>query len=103
MRNPIAIGLALIVGALLAFYDLRTDDTGIEVGLLLIASVTLAALAPKRWWLIALCVGLPIPIVEIAVAHATILPGGIAALAVAIVGALVGFAIARASRSDAAV
>ncbi len=103
MRDAIAVVLALVVGVFLASYDLRTDDTGIEVGLLLIASVTLAAVAPKRWWLIALCVGLPIPIVEIAVAHATILPGGIAALAVAIVGALVGFAIARVSRSGAAV
>ena len=101
MRNWIAIGVALVVGLLLASYDLRTDDTGIEVGLLLIASVTLAALAPKRWWLVALCVGLPIPIVEIAVAHATIPPAGIAALVVAIVGALIGFAIARASRTNA--
>jgi hypothetical protein len=102
MRNWIAIGLALVVGLLLASYDLRTDDTGIEVGLLLIASVTLAALAPKHWWLIALCVGLPIPIVEIAVAHAALPPAGIAALVVAVVGALIGFAIARASRASAA-
>jgi hypothetical protein len=103
MRSWIAIGLALVVGLLLASYDLRTDDTGIEVGLLLIASVTLAALAPKRWWLVALCVGLPIPIVEIAVAHAALPPAGVAALVVAIVGALIGFAIARASRANAAV
>jgi hypothetical protein len=102
MRNWIAIGVALVVGLLLASYDLRTDDTGIEVGLLLIASVTLAAIAPTRWWLIALCVGLPIPIVEIAVAHATVPPAGIAALVVAIVGALIGFGIARASRTNAA-
>jgi hypothetical protein len=103
MRNWIAIGLALVAGLLLASYDLRTDDTGIEVGLLLIASVTLAALAPKRWWLIALCVGLPIPIVEIAVAHAAVPPAGVAALVVAIIGALIGFGIARASRATAAV
>lgn len=102
MRDAIAIGLALAVGVLLASYDVRTDDTGIEVGLLLIASVTLAALAPRRWWLIALCVGLPIPIVEIAVAHAALPPGGVAALGMAIVGALIGFAIARASRTSAA-
>jgi hypothetical protein len=103
VRNAIAIGVALVVGLLLASYDLRTDDTGIEVGLLLIASVTLAALAPKRWWLIALCVGLPIPIVEIAVAHAALPPAGVAALVVAIIGALIGFGIARASRATAAV
>jgi hypothetical protein len=62
VRDAIAVALALVVGVFLASYDLRTDDTGIEVGLLLIASVTLAAVAPKRWWLIAICVGLPIPI-----------------------------------------
>jgi len=103
MKNAISIGVALVVGVLLAFYDLRTDDTGIEVGLLLIASITLAALAPRRWWLIALCVGFPISIGEIAVAHASVFPpGGVAALGVAIVGALIGFAIGRASRSSAA-
>ena len=102
MKNWIAIALALAAGLLLASYDSRTDDTGIEVGLLLIASVGLAALAPARWWLIALCVGLPIPIAEIAVSHATIPPAGIAALVVAIIGALIGFAIARASRTSAA-
>ena len=103
MRNTNAIALALIVGGLLAFYDLRTDDTGIEVGLLLIASVGLAALAPKRWWLIGLCVGLPIPIVEIAVAHAAIPPAGIAAVVIGILGASIGLGIARASRANAPV
>ena len=103
MRNAIALGLALGVGVLLAAYDLRTDDTGIEVGLLLIASVTLAALASKWRWLVALCVGLPIPVVEIVVAHAAVPPAGIASLGVAIVGALIGFGIARASRTAAAI
>ena len=103
MRSAIAIGLALVVGVLLASYDLRTDDTGIEVGLLLIASATLAALAPTRWWLIALCVGLPIPIAEIVVGRSTVPPAGVVALAVTIIGALIGFAIARASRTSAAV
>lgn len=102
MKNLIVIALAVLAGVALASYDLRTDDTGIEVGLLVIASVTLAALAPKRWWIVALCVGLPIPIMEIVVSHAALPPGGIAALAIAIVGALIGFAISRASRTSAA-
>jgi hypothetical protein len=102
VRNGIAIGLALAVGVLLASYDLRTDDTGIEVGLLLIASMALAAIAPTRWWLIALCVGLPIPIVEVAVTHAGVPPAGAVALVVTIIGALIGFAIARASRTSPA-
>jgi hypothetical protein len=103
VRDAIVVVLALVVGVFLASYDLRTDDTGIEVGLLLIASVTLAVVAPKRWWLIALCVGLPIPIVEIAVAHSALPPAGVFALALTIVGALIGYAIARASRTSAAV
>ena len=103
MRNAVAVGLALVVGVLLSSYDLRTDDTGVELGLLLIASVVLAFVAPRRWWLVALCVGLPIPIVEIAVAHSALPPAGVVALVVTIIGALIGFAIARASRAGAAV
>lgn len=98
MRDAIAVGVALAMGVALARYDLNTDDTGIEVGLLLIASLALAVLAPRRWWIVALCVGLPIPIVEIAIAHASLPPAGVAALGVAIVGALIGLGIARASR-----
>ena len=102
MRNAIAIVLALVVGVLLASYDTRTDDTAIELGLLLIASVALAFVAPTRWWLIALCVGLPIPMAEIVVLRSSIPPAGVVALAVTIVGALIGFAIARGSRAGAA-
>ena len=102
MKHATAIALALLAGVLLAIYDLRTDDTGIEVGLLLIASLLLALLAPKRWWLVALCVGLPIPIVELAVGHASLPPPGVAALGVAIVGAVLGFASARAAMTTAA-
>ena len=101
MKNLIVTALAVLAGVLLASYDLRTDDTGIEVGLLLIVSATLAGLAPRRWWVVALCVGLPIPIVEVAVFHTALPPGGIAALVVAIVGAFIGFGITRASRSSA--
>ena len=86
--------MALVAGALLALYDLRTDDTGIEVGLLLIASVALAALTPRRWWIIALCVGLPIPVVELA--SGKIPPAGIAALGITTLGSLIGFAVSRA-------
>lgn len=102
MKNAIAVVLAVVAGLILAAYDLRTDDTAIEVGLLLIASVTLAALAPSRWWLIALCVGLPIPIVEVVVARGAIPPAGAVALGVTIVGALIGFAVARVSKVTAA-
>ncbi|HVR88828.1 MAG TPA: hypothetical protein VHG53_04705 [Candidatus Limnocylindria bacterium] len=86
--------LALGGGVLLAVYDLRTDDTGIEVGLLLIASLALAAISPRRWWLVALCVGLPIPLVELA--SGAVPPAGAFALGFTIAGSLIGFGISRA-------
>ena len=98
MRAALAILVTLGAGLLLARYDLGTDDAGIAVGVLLVASALLAVLAPKRWWLVALCVGLPIPVAELAFGHATLPPGGTVALGVAIIGALIGFAISRASR-----
>jgi hypothetical protein len=102
VRDAIAIALSLGAGLILARYDLKTDDTGIEVGLLLIASVLLAVVAPRRWWLVALCVGVPIPLAELAVGHAALPPAGVAALGVAIVGALVGLAIHRLSATPRA-
>jgi hypothetical protein len=103
MRDALAIVVSLSAGLFLARYDLNTDDSGIEVGLLLIASALLALLAPKRWWVVALCVGLPIPIAELVVGHAPVPPAGVVALGVAIVGALIGFAISRASRTSPAI
>ena len=98
MKSWVVVPIAISAGVALAFYDLRTDDTGIEVGLLLISAVTLAAIAPRRWWLIALCIGLPIPLVEIVVAHAALPPAGVAAVVVAVLGAFIGFATGRAAR-----
>jgi hypothetical protein len=103
MKSAIAIIAALLCGLALASYDTRTDDTAIELGLLLIASVGLTLLAPKLWWAIALLVGGFIPLVEMAgdftPAH---VPPGAVALVVTFVGALGAFAMARASRASAA-
>lgn len=102
MRTGVVTALALATGIRLAAYDLRTDDSGVEVGLLLIAAVVLTAFAPRRWWIIALCVGLPIPVAELVIAHSSLPPAGVAALAVTIVGALSGSAIVRAVKMGAA-
>lgn len=64
MKERVAIVLAAVAGLLLAIYDRRTDDTGVEVGLILIAVVGLSLLAPRRWWLVALLVVGPIPMIE---------------------------------------
>ncbi|MEP7002932.1 MAG: hypothetical protein ABI888_00165 [Chloroflexota bacterium] len=63
-KERLALGIAIVAGLLLAFYDSRTDDTGIEVGLILISVVGLSVLAPRRWWLIAALVIVPIPVAE---------------------------------------
>jgi hypothetical protein len=102
MRNAIAVIAALLCGLALASYDTRTDDTAIELGLLVIASVGLTLLAPRLWWAVALLVGGFIPLVELA-AQSTPdhIPAGAIAVVVTFVGALIGFAIARASRASA--
>jgi uncharacterized membrane protein len=99
VKDALAIAVALICGLFLAFFDSRTDDTGVEVGLLLIASTLLAVMAPKRWWIIALLVGVFIPIVELGPIEHPHIPAGIVALGVTVVGALIGSVVARASRS----
>jgi hypothetical protein len=103
MKSAIAIIAALLCGLALASYDTRTDDTAIELGLLLIASVGLTLLAPKLWWAVALLVGGFIPLVEMAGQFTPVhVPPGAVALVVTFVGALGAFAMARASRTSAA-
>ena len=103
MKSAIAIVAALLCGLALASYDTRTDDTAIELGLLLIASVGLTLVAPKLWWAIALLVGGFIPLVEMADQLVSPhVPAGAVALVVTFVGALGAFAITRVSRTSAA-
>ncbi|HEV2248975.1 MAG TPA: hypothetical protein VGT60_00515 [Candidatus Limnocylindria bacterium] len=103
MRSAAALALALAAGVALATYDLRTDDTGIEVGLLLIVSIALAFVAPRRWWAIALLVGGFIPIFELwSSGEGVPAPSGGIALVFTVIGSLSGFGIARASRVDLA-
>ena len=101
MRNAIALIAALLCGLALASYDTRTDDTAIELGLLVIASVGLTLLAPKLWWAIALLVGGFIPLVEMAGQFDRV-PAGSVALVVTFVGAFGAFAMARATKANAA-
>jgi hypothetical protein len=63
------------------------DDTGITVGTILLVSVILGALGPRRPWLWALAVGAWIPLVEIPRDHNW---GALAALVVAGVGTYAG-------------
>jgi len=86
--TAIVIALACVGGLWLASVDARTDDTGIEAGLIFLIAAALSAVRPRAAILIAVIVGAPIPIVE--AMRTSGLPGGIAALGFSFAGALVG-------------
>ena len=67
MRNvvtAIVIVLACAAGVWLAAVDQRTDDTGIEAGLIFLIAAALSAVRPRAAVIIAIVVGLPIPVAE---------------------------------------
>ena len=84
---------ALVLGFLLLGYDQRTDDTGVEVALILAVSLALAAAAPRMALGVALAVGLPIAVFGVL--------GGswasLVALVIAGAGAFIGYAMRRAA------
>ena len=91
MRNivtALVVGIACVAGLWLTSVDARTDDTGIEAGLLFLISAALAAVRPRGAIVIAFIVGAPIPIAE-ALRTGTF-PAGIVALGFSVAGALVG-------------
>jgi predicted anti-sigma-YlaC factor YlaD len=90
----IAIALALLAGILLLGYDQRTDDTGVEVALLIAVPLALTAAAPSAALAIALGVGLPI-------AASSVWNGnlaGVMSVLVALAGAYLGYVMRRESR-----
>lgn len=91
MRNAVTavvIVLAWVAGLWLAAVDSRTDDTGIEAGLVFLIAAILSAVRPRAAIVIAFIVGSLIPISE-AMRSGTF-PAGIVALGFAIAGGLVG-------------
>ena len=67
MRNLATIGVYLFcftAAGLLARYDLHTDDTGVEVFLILAVTFLLGCLRPRHAWQWALLVGPWIPAAE---------------------------------------
>jgi hypothetical protein len=95
-RTTVLVVVALVAGIAIAIVDSSPgwDSTGITAGLLVIAAAVTAGIAPTRPWLWALLVGLPTPIVEI-VRFGSV--GSLLALAFAVVGAAIGWAVARTS------
>ena len=83
MRDLFVLLAAVLVGFFLLGYDQRTDDTGVEAGLILALSLALALAVPRRWVAIGLGVALPI-------AAASVLKGHVDVAAVVLVIAMVG-------------
>lgn len=96
MRRSVLVGMllgAVCVGLLIAWVDSRPtwDDTGITVGVLLLACAGFGAVRPGYAWLWALAIGAWIPLAGILFAGNY---GTLLALAIAFIGAYAG-ALAR--------
>jgi hypothetical protein len=86
--TALVIALACVAGLWLVAVDARTDDTGIEAGLIVLIAAGLAAVRPRAAIIIAFIVGGPIPIAE--AVRSGGFPAGIIALGFSVAGALVG-------------
>ncbi|HYR93714.1 MAG TPA: hypothetical protein VEP48_05870 [Methylomirabilota bacterium] len=93
MNRWLVILAALAVGLFLLSYDQRTDDTGIEVGLLVATSLALTVAAPRAAIAIALAIGLPIAAYSLWHGNGPAL----AALAFSAAGAAIGYVMRRGS------
>ncbi len=97
-RYATAFVVAVAAGVGIALIDSSPgwDSNGFTAGLLLLGAGATAAIARDRPWLWALLVGLPTPILETVRDGNT---GSWLALVFAGLGATIGWAVARASRS----
>ena len=87
----LVIAIALIVGLFLLSYDQRTDDSGVEAGLLLASALVLTLAAPRSAVAIWLGVGLPIAAYD--TWHGT--PAALLTLVFSGAGALIGYVMRR--------
>ncbi|HNP73512.1 MAG TPA: hypothetical protein PKK15_20535 [Kouleothrix sp.] len=92
---------ALAIGALIGFVDTRPtwDDTGVTVGLLVLACLLFGAARPRLAWLWALAIGAWLPLLNILIARSF---APLAALAIAFVAAYAGALVRRALRGGTA-
>jgi len=76
LMQKLLLALAVLTGLFIAYVDSRPtwDDTGITAGAILLSSGLLTLLGYRRPWLIALAIGLWLPIYEIYVSHNYSLP-----------------------------
>lgn len=92
LMQSILLGIAVLAGLFFAYVDSRPtwDDTGILAGGLLLISGLLTLLGHRKPWLIALAVGLWIPLHDIYLSHDFLL---LVVLLFPIVGAYGGWAV----------
>jgi hypothetical protein len=86
----LSILLAIILGITIGWIDTRPhwDDTGVSVFMILVASAFCGYLSNKSPWLIALAVGIWIPLFNLVFSHNFV--GSLIALVPAFIGAYVG-------------
>jgi len=92
LMQKILLGIATTAGLFFAYVDSRPtwDDTGITVGVILLTSGLLALIGFQRPWLLALAIGLWLPLYEIITMHAY---ASIVALVIAFIGAYGGWIV----------
>ncbi len=64
IRYYAAVLFALLAALFLGYFDLHTDDTGVEVGLVLIACAVLAFIVPRHAWIWSIALAESIVLVE---------------------------------------
>jgi hypothetical protein len=93
VKDAAVLVVAVLIGFFMLTYDQRTDDTGVEVALLVALSLALAVAAPRRALAVGLAVGLPIAAWSVINGNGA----AVAALAFALFGAGVGWLMRRGS------
>jgi len=98
MRTLMACMLCVAGAAFLMRFELHTDDTGVEVAMVLALSLLLGAVQPARPWLWGLIVGLSIPLSEVLFGTRSwsMVPVGAFTLALALAGSYGGALLVRA-------
>jgi len=92
LMQKILLAVAVVAGLFFAYVDSRPtwDDTGITVGVILLTSGLLALIGFQRPWLLALAIGLWLPLYEVLTTHAY---ASIVALIIAFIGAYGGWIV----------
>ncbi len=85
----IALIIGILLGLFIAYIDTRPhwNDDGISVLMVLIASFICATISSQKTWLVALSIGIWVPVFNIALAHNY---GSLLALVPAFIGAYAG-------------